>query len=71
MGAAPILRHGTTAELERLNGAPGTWLRSNRAFIDDLREQFLRWRSLPVATVEHYQGLADTSRRGNEVTDAA
>jgi hypothetical protein len=54
-------------KLARLNGAPGTWLRSNRAFIDDLREQFLRWRSLPVSTVEHYQGLADKG----EVTDGA
>jgi hypothetical protein len=54
-------------KLARLNGAPGTWLRSNRAFIDDLREQFLRWRSLPVSTVLHYQGLADKG----EVTDAA
>lgn len=46
-------------ELTRLNGAPGTWVRGNRAFIDDLREQFLRWRSLPIDTVEHYHGLAE------------
>jgi hypothetical protein len=44
--------------LERLNGAPGTWVRSNRAFIDDLREQFLRFRSLPLETILHYQALA-------------
>lgn len=42
-------------ELTRLNGAPGTWLRGNRFFIEDLRNQFLVWRSLPVETVEHYQ----------------
>lgn len=42
-------------ELTRLNGAPGTWLRANRAFIEDLRNQFLIWRSLPPETVEHYQ----------------
>ncbi len=45
-------------ELKRLNGAPGTWMRGNRGFIDDLREQFLRWRSLPLDTVEHYHALA-------------
>lgn len=41
--------------LTRLNGAPGTWLKGNRTFIDDLRNQFLIWRSLPPETVEHYQ----------------
>ncbi len=46
-------------ELVRLNGAPNTWIRSNRAFIDDLREQFLRWRSLSIDTVEHYHRLAE------------
>jgi hypothetical protein len=45
-------------ELERLNGAPNTWVRGNRAFIEELREQFLRWRSLPIDTVEHYHALA-------------
>lgn len=42
-------------ELTRLNGAPGTWLKVNRVFIEDLRNQFLIWRSLPPETVEHYQ----------------
>ncbi len=42
-------------ELTRLNGAPGTWLRGNRFFIEDIRNQFLVWRSLPVETVEYYQ----------------
>ena len=42
-------------ELTRLNGAPGTWLKTNRVFIEDLRNQFLIWRSLPPETVEHYQ----------------
>jgi hypothetical protein len=41
--------------LTRLNGSPGTWIKGNRAFIDDLREQFLVWRSLPPSSVEHYQ----------------
>lgn len=51
-------------ELVRLNGAPTTWIRSNRTFIDDLREQFLRWRSLPIDTVEHYQAQAEGMMRG-------
>ncbi|HAT12080.1 MAG TPA: hypothetical protein DCS97_16205 [Planctomycetes bacterium] len=42
-------------EIERINGTPSTWLRGNRAFIKDLREQFLIWRSLPADAVAHYQ----------------
>ncbi len=45
-------------EIELLNGAPGTWLRGNRAFVADLREQFLIWRALPAEAVVHYQGEA-------------
>ncbi len=41
--------------LERLNGTQGAWLRGNRAFIDELRNQFLLWRSLPMETVAHYK----------------
>ncbi len=46
-------------ELHRINGAPGTWMRSNRGFINDLRNQFLLWRSLPVETVEHYRSMTE------------
>lgn len=42
-------------DLERLSGPPRSWIRSNRQFIDELRNQFLLWRSLPVETVEHYR----------------
>lgn len=42
-------------ELERIGGAPHAWARGNRAFVDELREQFLFWRSLPIETVEHYK----------------
>jgi hypothetical protein len=45
-------------EIERLNGHASTWLRGNKAFIKDLREQFLIWRSLPPEAVEHYQSEA-------------
>jgi len=41
-------------ELDKTSGASGAWVRSNRLFIDDLRNQFLLWRSLPVESVEHY-----------------
>ena len=41
-------------DLERVSGSPGSWIRSNRQFIDDLRNQFLIWRSLPPETVAYY-----------------
>lgn len=42
-------------ELERLGGAPPSWVRGNRDFAAELRQQFLLWRSLPIDTVEHYR----------------
>ncbi|MBN8525674.1 MAG: FtsX-like permease family protein, partial [Planctomycetes bacterium] len=54
-------------EIERLNGHHSTWLRGNKAFIKDLREQFLIWRSLPNEAVEHYQ--AEAARVLAEATD--
>lgn len=42
-------------DIERLSGTEGAWLRGNREFISDLRNQFLFWRNLPVETVEHYR----------------
>ncbi len=42
-------------ELERVAGTPAAWRRANRGFADELREQFLLWRSLPIDTVEHYR----------------
>ena len=44
-------------DLRRIGGTPDAWVRSNRAFASELREQFLLWRSLPIATVEHYRSL--------------
>jgi hypothetical protein len=41
-------------EIERTNGAASAWMRGNQAFISDLREQFLVWRSLPQEAVNHY-----------------
>ncbi len=42
-------------ELERIGGTPASWVRSNRAFADELRQQFLLWRSLPIEAIEHYR----------------
>ncbi len=58
-------------DLERRNGAPTAWLRGNRAFIDDLREQFLRWRSLPLESIEHYHALAERALFTEGSTHAA
>jgi len=54
-------------EIERMNGHASTWLRGNKAFNKDLREQFLIWRSLPAEAVEHYQ--AEAARVLGEATD--
>ena len=45
-------------DLEKVSGTKGSWLRGNRIFVDELRQQFLLWRSLPIATVERYRSLA-------------
>ncbi len=42
-------------ELRRVGGTPTSWVRSNRAFADELRKQFLLWRSLPIETIEYYR----------------
>jgi hypothetical protein len=42
-------------QLHKVSGTEGAWLRGNRVFVNDLREQFLLWRSLPVSTVMHYR----------------
>lgn len=44
-------------EIERIAGSPGAWIRGNRTFAADLRRQFLLWRSLPIATIEHYRRI--------------
>ncbi|HMP71760.1 MAG TPA: hypothetical protein PKE55_00705 [Kiritimatiellia bacterium] len=41
--------------LVRRSGQPGDWVRLNRNLFDDLRTQFLLWRSLPKETMEHYR----------------
>ena len=58
-------------EIERINGTPNTWLRGNRAFVADLREQFLIWRSLPPEAVAHYQSEAVRIIAGGDATEEA
>jgi hypothetical protein len=42
-------------ELRRIGGSPNAWVRGNRTFVNELRQQFLLWRSLPIDTIEHYR----------------
>lgn len=41
--------------LNRLSGQPKDWQRLNKVFLDDLRKQFLIWRSIPHETMELYR----------------
>ncbi len=41
--------------LERKSGQPKDWYRLNKVLLDDLRRQFLIWRSLPPETMEVYR----------------
>jgi len=41
--------------LERRSGQPKDWRRLNKVFLDDLRRQFLIWRSIPHETMEMYR----------------
>lgn len=41
--------------LIRKSGQPSDWTRLNRNLFDDLRKQFLLWRSIPKETMEHYR----------------
>ncbi|MDA1138650.1 MAG: FtsX-like permease family protein [Planctomycetota bacterium] len=42
-------------KLTRLSGQPKDWQRLNKVMLDDLRRQFLIWRSLPNETMEIYR----------------
>lgn len=63
----------------RLSGTSGDWQRSNRRFIEDLRQQFLIWRTLAPATAELYRTrtlvafpqLAEETNAGNAQEGAA
>lgn len=41
--------------ITRLSGQPKDWTRQTKTLLDDLRRQFLIWRSLPAETMESYR----------------
>lgn len=47
--------------LRRISGQPKDWQRLNKVFLDDLRQQFLIWRSIPRQTMELYRQRTLTS----------
>ncbi len=42
-------------QITRLSGQPKDWARLNKVLMDDLRKQFLIWRSIPRETMETYR----------------
>ena len=44
--------------LERLSGPPAAWTRANKVFLDDIRRQFLLWRTLDDEEREQYLAMA-------------
>jgi hypothetical protein len=42
-------------KITRVSGQPKDWARLNKVLLDDLRKQFLIWRSLPRETMEIYR----------------
>ncbi|MCX7915665.1 MAG: ABC transporter permease, partial [Verrucomicrobiae bacterium] len=39
----------------RVSGSPADWRRTNRVFVQELRKQFLLWRTLSAETMERYR----------------
>ena len=56
--------------LNRLSGQPKDWRRLNKVFLDDLRQQFLIWRSIPHETMELYRERTLTALGGNGAGDS-
>jgi hypothetical protein len=52
--------------LNRLSGQTKDWQRLYKVFLDDLRQQFLIWRSLPQTVMEHYREVTLTSFQTSE-----
>jgi len=50
--------------LNRTSGQPKDWVRLNKVFLDDLRQQFLIWRSIPAETMEMYRERTLVSMAG-------
>jgi hypothetical protein len=56
--------------LERTSGQPKDWQRLYKVFLDDLRRQFLIWRSLPQETMEMYRHRTLTDGQGSQESEA-
>ena len=52
--------------LVRQSGEPKDWQRLNKLFLDDLRKQFLIWRSLAPETMESYRKNAELQAQSGE-----
>ncbi len=59
--------------IERLSGPPTAWRRSNSLYLEDLRAQFLLWRTLDDDVREHYLSVADKEeeRLGIAIAESA
>jgi hypothetical protein len=55
-----------TIQLVRTSGQPRDWRRLNRVLLNDLRRQFLIWRSLPQETMDLYRQRTLTTMGGQE-----
>lgn len=49
--------------IERLSGPPAAWTRANKLFLEDIRRQFLLWRTLDDEEREHYLAAATETER--------
>ncbi len=56
-------------DIRRTGGSDRNFLRANRRFVNEMRNQFLLWRSLPPETVVHYRNLADQLKNANPSGD--
>ncbi len=50
-------------KLTRLSGQPRDWQRLNKILLDDLRRQFLIWRSIPASVMETYRNRTSAELR--------
>ena len=41
-------------QMKRHSGPPVIWQRSNKVFINDIRQQFIFWRTIPEEMMDHY-----------------
>jgi len=57
--------------LNRVSGQPKDWRRLNKVFLDDLRQQFLIWRSIPHETMEIYRARTLAALGEGDVKTAA